>query len=217
MNYPRLPRNIYSYRASVFGVPIRDALLISAIASASIIAMRISLYFPLISLPLVPWVILRKSERPSGMGRLPRLKTRARRFGLPVSFRIMIHNEHLFIFTGGHACLFYEIGGLNVLAMRTGSQKSVMDRLRTAIEDAGTDMDLFTVHQKDGSSNGRILNYRTYVRFSKQASHAENEVLLNGLSSVGQIFRNSLLSAGVGSRELEKREEIEGLLNSLIY
>lgn len=216
MKYPRLPRNIYSYRATVFGVPLRDALILSAVASASLMAIRISIYSPLISLSLIPWIILRNRGKNPMAGRGPKLKIRGKRFGIIVSSRIILHNGHAFLLTDGYACVFYEIRGLNVLAMRTGSQSTVMERLRTAIEDSGISMDFFTVHNKKEDEEYRAMEHSTFVRFNRQASQPEREVALDEVSSTGMKFQNSLMSAGIDSRELKEQDEIEGLLNSLV-
>ncbi len=216
MNYPRLPRNIYSYRATIFGVPLRDALIISTVASASLIAIRFSVYAPLVSLFLLPWMILRKSSQSSRIGKGAKLKMKGKEFALLVSARFIAHNDHMFLHTEGHACLFFEVVGLNVLAMRTGSQISVMERLRTAIEDSEIGMDFFTAYHETGEGKYLTMEHSTFVRFSRRTSEPQKENALNRISSTGMVFQNSLRSAGIKSRELKEREEIEGLLNSLI-
>lgn len=210
MNYPRLPKNIYSYRASIFGIPLGDALIISTFASASLLGLRISIYSPLISVAFVPWFVLHKGRHSPGS--ITRLKMRRKRFNTVITSRIIIHNNHSFVFTEGYAQLFYEIEGVNILGMRVSTQRSIIERMRIAIEDAGTDLDLFTTHD-NGSQN---LRHITYVRLSKRITKSDDEVGLNGLSSIGQVFQDSLISVGIWSEELTQEKRIERLINSLI-
>ena len=215
MNYPRLPRNIYSYRASVFGIPLHDALMVSAIVSFSLLGLRLSIFLPLISLSAIPLLIYSKAGHSTGSKHPSIAGPRKKKFSLVFYNKFRFHNGHSFLYTAGHACLFYEISGLNVLALRASTQKSVIERLRSAIEDASIDMDFYSVHETTEEGQSRMMAYRTFVRFSKKAAQPNHEVALDSLIYVGQKFQNSLLSAGMDSKELNAREEIEALVRSL--
>lgn len=217
MQYPKLPGNVYSYRSTIFGIPIRDALLICIIASISILAVKISVFIPTIAaiLAIVIFLYSRKGKTVD-LGR--KLDLRGKRFKVLFPVSVKSYNGHTFILSGRQVSLFLKISSLNILAMRTASQKSATEGLRAAVEDAGVDMDFFSIHGEQQDKRGGPLIYTTYARFStRRENNTPLERTFTEVSDTTSSFQSSIAMIGLRSREMDDAEEIGNLINSLMH
>lgn len=216
LRYPKLPSNIYSYRASIFGIPLKDALVMCTIASISILATRIEIFIPLVSSIFLPVFLLYRRNTGRKTGRERKIRMGGRKLNLFLHISIKNYNAQTYVITGKQVSLFYEIQGINILAMRVNVQRTISERLRAAIEDSGIEMDFYSVHKSSQGKSRIAVSYRTYVRFSILVKDQELERDFMQVSNAAQSFQSELQIMGFHMRELKGGTEIEGVLDALL-
>lgn len=216
LQYLKLPGNSYSYKSSIFGIPIRDALILSMIASASILAVRISLYSPTLGAAAILLFLFFRRRPISRIGEVLKLNPKGRKINIFFPVSIRRYNEHLFTIIGKNISIFIEIRGLNIMAIRVHDQKTILEGLRNALEVPGMDIDFFSCHQRGNGVKNGLYSFRTYVRITAGIFDSGLERSFGELVSLTSNFQSTIKTSGFSSRELNEPQEIEDLLKILM-
>ena len=209
---------MYSYKATIFGVPIKEILVVSAILCVSIIGIRINLFFTIgAALTSLALFITGKNRswRFSALS-FPRHGSRRRTFYPNVAKELF--NGHMFVLTRQIVSVFAEITGQNLLAMRDPDQELVLRGIQTAIKDNEPDMDFISLHEP-GNEEGRKTQtyaFKTYVRLSSPFDRRDRESILFSLTSSFSVLERNLENCGFHVREIGSWEEISRLMSALL-
>ncbi len=216
LQYPKLPRNSYSYKASIFGIPIRDALIFSIIASISILSVRINIYTPILGTASIVIILLFRRRLFSGLKITKKIRLKGRKINIFFPVKVQSHNEHLFTLFGKSISIFLEVEGINIMAIRVNDQKTILEGLRHALEVSEMNIDFFSCYQRHSGSRNGIYSFKTYVRIFSGITVSDLELSMGELEKRVSNFESSLGINGFHARELRKKEEIEDLLKILI-
>lgn len=217
MQFPKLPGNVYSYRASIFGIPIREALAVSVVASISILTVRIDFYIPILTALVIPLFFIYRNKQRWTVNFHKNKGSKGKPFKLlsPISVRSI--NGDLYVQTKKIASLLFEMKGLNLLAMRTNTQKTIIDVLRKSVEDSQIDLDIFSIHREVDEEKRKKTIYRTIIRFSRDITGAGIEKCISELKSHSTTFQASLSIPGLYPTEITDEADLQDISLSLLH
>lgn len=209
----RLPVNVYRYRATIGGMPLREVLIFVIIGCASLFLTRIALFLPLVFVPvsLAVFYLTRRNNRFSSLLRLfsgPGNK----KTGVLVA-RLHSLNSHLFLERGAELSLIFEVQCRDMLSMRLGTQSGIQKGIADALNNLGNRVDFFSLH--DGADevgkDPEPLAFHSYMRMSapleRNSVEHTAEKLATDAAELGQYFR----SAGFPLHEVRNGEVISAI------
>lgn len=216
MQYRKLPGNIYTYRSTIFGIPLREALILSILAAFTILVVRINLYLPFISAFSLPVYFLYRRSFSGADRHSNRISRRGKDIFINYSRNINRHLGHLILVEGRYGSIFFEVAGINLLAMRRGVQKSFIENLSGLTDDPGDGLDFFSLHYTENEGERKKTGYRTIIRVNKIIAGSNGEHDFTDLIAKSQAISSILANHGFYPKEIESSSEVEEIIDSLV-
>ncbi len=210
----RLPVNVYQYKATISGFPIRDLLVLLIIVCLSLLAANISIVISVVLMPisLLTFFVFIRSKN-SGL-RLKRFFPREikREEKLEAAFHMM--NGHCFVGAGNHLSIIFRVTSIELLAMREWRQEDIISGLTEALNQVKKNVEIISLHGDYGEAPPFNFKtpFQTFLRITVDIGNIgvvnAAEELLSSAMELLQHFKN----AGLPLVELNSREELRKIL-----
>lgn len=179
IQYPRVPSNIYSYRPTIFGLPIRDVLVTAIISCFAILFSQLSVYISIAVILTVPALLLRKKSRTSTiLAKIYNFLSRTeRQLKIEYSYRNM--NGFSYVSSGQWISSFFEVMCQDIMTMREDLQHMIFDEIRSVLDLSETQLDFYSISVPQEDLGRTPLAFRTFLRFTvhSRGDDAEKKIL----------------------------------------
>lgn len=210
----RLPVNVYQYRATISGMPIKDLLMLLIILCFSLLLSRFSLLlllaFATISL-LIYIFLARARGNASILARLFSLKKEGME-DLEATFHEI--NGHLLISSGIQLSMILRVSNLDLLSMRQEHQEDILASITDALNHVGNQVEFLSMHIHDNGDSRSFgqVSFQSFLRLTTKLDGSNfgnaSEKLLASAVELSRYFSN----AGFELLEMDSREELSQTL-----
>ena len=206
--------NVYQYRATISGLPIRDLLVLLIVLCLSLLAANFSIVLSVVLAPLsLVFAYIFISSKGSALSLKRLISGKAKREEtLKATFHTL--NGHLFVSAGVNLSIFFRVSAVEVLAMRKNSQGAIISGLTDALNHICNDVEIASMHDEPGEQPSLNVknSFQTFLRITAEMERngvvLASEKLLSSADELSQYFGN----AGFPLTELESPQEIRKVL-----
>ena len=209
----RLPVNVYQYKPTIAGMPIRDLLLVLIILCVSILASKLSIIASVCTLPasLIFFLLYaKKGNLPANFWR----KRVNKHQGIIVEADFNEFNGHLVVTLNSEVSVYFRIAALDLLSMREASQSDIIKNVADALNKVQSSIDFLSMHEEDLSdfSHFQSITFHSFIRMAMKIEGSgpggTSEKLLESADELIQLLGN----VGHSITEINNKEELRRVL-----
>lgn len=206
--------NVYQYRATISGLPIRDLLVLLIILCFSLLIARFSIIASAFtaSFSLLAFLLFIRSRDNSPVSARFLASGRERAEKLEASFHKL--NGHLFTAAGNNLSIIFQVATLDFLAMREDRQEVIRSGLTDALNHVRERIDFLSFHNGEtrGSGFQNPISHTSFIRLTIDIEDgntgAAADSLVSASTEIAQYFHN----AGFPFSEIVTRDEMARFL-----